>query len=667
MNRKKFHKILIANRGEIAVRIIRAIRELDKLAVVIHSRYDRDLPFVTMADEAFPLGEGSLSDTYLNIEKIIRIARDAHVDAIHPGYGFLSENAAFAMACRDAGIEFIGPSPDVIDLMGHKSNARNSAEKSGVPVLQGYHGSSQSLLSHKETYSYPLLVKPSGGGGGKGMRVVRSPEELGPALEEAGRESLSYFGSPELYLEKYLEKPRHIEVQVIADKHGNAVHLYERECSLQRRYQKIIEETPSAFLARETREKITESAIRLVRQISYTGAGTVEFLVDGNQEFFFLEMNTRIQVEHPVTEMVTGIDLVKEQINIAEGYPLSFSQEDIVRKGHAIEARLYAEDPVKGFMPSTGRIDLLEEPVRSWVRIDSGYAQGNLVEPYYDPMIAKVIVSGSNRDDARNHLIRALKDYRITGLTTNRDFLIELLRSDDFSRNTIHTKYLDSELETILSGIERARTLWSVETILSIAAFISLRNTFRDDLPDLSPWHQIGHWRMAPEIILEHNHKQYRIGYELKKGRERMELLMNDRLLNISLERAVGNLYWIRMDDQLIKVWGVTDRSDIYLDPDGQLFRVRRLDMPDSRYLSRTGKASEETDVSRITAPLHGKVVQINVKNGDEVMKGDTLLIIESMKMENKIVSPRDTTVKEIHVSAGEQVEINKLLITFNS
>jgi len=666
LNRKKFHKILIANRGEIAVRIIRAIRELDKLAVVIYSDYDSDLPFVTMADEAYPLGSGSLADTYLNIDKIVSIAREANADAIHPGYGFLAENSVFAKACQDAGIRFIGPGPEVIDLMGNKANARHTAEKLGLPVLTGYTGTAGEMWQNREKYAYPVLVKPAEGGGGKGMRVVHSAAGLEEAIRDAGREAKSYFGSDQLYIEKYLDRPRHIEVQVIADHHGNAVHLFERECSLQRRYQKIIEEAPSGFLTPEARKRITDSALTLVNGIKYRNAGTVEFLADGKMDHYFLEMNTRIQVEHPVTETITGIDLVREQITIAEGSPLSFVQDQVVIKGHAIEARIYAEDPEREFMPSTGRIDMMQEPSGPETRIDSGYEQGNLVEPYYDPMISKVIASGNNRNDARNHLIGTLRDYRLTGLITNRDFLIELLRSPDFMQNHIDTGYVDRELQNLLDENRRARDAWPGNIILCAAALISLQHNFRGDLSVLSPWHNIGHWRMLPEIVLQYEHEQFRIGYELKKARKKIIMQINEATYDVSLEREMDNSYWIRINKQLIKVWGLTDRSDIFIDLDGHRFRIRRTDILDRRYLSGKGQDTGETGLREILAPLHGKVVQIAVRDGSEVSKGDTMLIIESMKMENKLLAPMDTKVMQVHVSVGDQVEMNKLLITLN-
>jgi 3-methylcrotonyl-CoA carboxylase alpha subunit len=666
MNPANFHKILVANRGEIALRIIRAIRQLDKLAVVVHSDFDRDLPFVTEADEAYSLGSGDLSQTYLNVTKIMEVAKIAQVDAIHPGYGFLAESPQFVETCRREHITFIGPDPEVMELMGHKSNAREKAKEMGIPVLEGVTGDLETLIRERDSLPYPLLVKPAAGGGGKGMRIVHSAAAFESEAREASREALNYFGSAALYVERYLENPRHIEVQIIADHFGHAAHLFERECSLQRRYQKIIEEAPSGFLSPGIREKITGEAIRLVRGINYTNAGTIEFLMEASGHFYFLEMNTRIQVEHPVTEMITGIDLVREQIRIAEGKPLSFSQEDLVMKGHAIEARIYAEDPQKEFMPSTGRIETFEVPQFEGTRSDSGFRKGNLVEPYYDPMLAKIIASGENRELARKKLIGALREVRITGLRTNRDFLIGLLRSPEFEENRIHTRFVDQNLEALLETIQRDRGERDMDSLLSAATLIALQTNHELGSQSRNPWHSIGHWRILPEITLMADHKEYLIRYELLKGRLSMRLHLENRLLQVSQERREGNNYWIRIDNQVLKVWGITDRSEILLDLDGYLFRFRRMDILDRRYIRSSGKTTGKAK-GAISAPLNGRIVQINVQEGEQVNEGDPLLVIESMKMENKILASQTARVKKIGVTVGEQVRANQLIITLDN
>jgi len=666
MKSLEFHRILVCNRGEIALRITRAIRELDKLAVVIHAADDKELPFVTEADEAYSLGSGKLSQTYLNIEKIISIAREAKIDAIHPGYGFLAENADFARACREHGIHFIGPSAELIALMGHKSNAREKARELGMPVLEGMAGDVDTLVQERLRLAYPLLIKPAAGGGGKGMRIVFTPDVFEQEALEASREALNYFGSDDLYVERFLENPRHIEVQVIADHHGNRAHLFERECSLQRRHQKIIEEAPSAFISEKTRKKISSAALELIKGIGYSNAGTIEFLVDQNQNFFFLEMNTRIQVEHPVTEMITGIDLVKEQITIAQGHPLSFKQMEISMEGHALEVRIYAEKPENDFLPSTGRLGAFDLPRCSGLRIDCGYRTGNLVEPWYDPMLAKLIVKGKNREDARKQMIRALKEVRITGLSTNRDFLVGLLRSDYFKENRIHAGLLDKEIHNLLGIINQQRAAFEIETLLAAATFIALHNVEETEEATGSPWHQIGHWRILPAITLKSDHQTHLIKYRLQKGKERMWLRINERDSQVSLERRMGHHYWIRINQQVIRVWGITDRSEVLIDKDGHLFRFRRMDILDRRYIRVDEKKKTKTP-GTIYAPLNGRIVQVTVREGDQVEEGQALLVIESMKMENKILADHHATVEQIEVSVGQQVQSNQILLTLAS
>jgi 3-methylcrotonyl-CoA carboxylase alpha subunit len=669
MKGREFDRILVANRGEIAWRIIRAIHRLDKVALVAYAENDRELPFVTEADEAWSLGSGDLSQTYLNIEKIVNLAKEARADAIHPGYGFLAENAQFARACEDSGIRFIGPSAEMIALMGHKSNAREIASKLGIPVLEGDTGDLVTLVKKRSRYTYPLLIKPAAGGGGKGMRIVRSADHFQQEATEASREALSYFGSGELYVEQYLEGSRHIEVQVIADQYGNSAHLFERECSLQRRYQKIIEEAPSGSVSDETRRKITSAALELVRGIGYTNAGTIEFLMDQNQHFYFMEMNTRIQVEHPVTELTTGIDLVREQITISEGHPLSFTQAGLTREGHAMEARIYAEDPVNDFLPSTGSLNAFDLPNGRNIRIDSGYRAGNQVVSWYDPMLAKIIVTGKNREDARKQLIKALKNTHITGLSTNRDFLVGLLDSPFFRENILHTRLLDLEMQELLSSIGQQRAGKPMETLLAVAGFISLEHVNEDDGSAVrtgSPWEQIGHWRILPGITIMWEKQAYYIKYRFGKGKEQMWLRLNDREYQVILEQRLGHHYRIRVNGQLMKVWGIRDHSEIHLDVDGHRFTLRRLDIPDRRYIPRN-EIQKRHSSGEISAPLNGRVVQINVKEGDRVAEGVPLLVIESMKMENKMLSDHEAIVKQIEVSVGQQVRTNQLLLTLGS
>ncbi len=522
MRKTDIKKILIANRGEIALRIIRAIHSLGKSAVVVHSYADRNLPFVLEADETYSLGAGGLSESYLDQSKIIQIAKEAEADAIHPGYGFLAENAEFAARCQKEGLTFIGPDPEHIRIMGDKSRAREKAIELGLPVLKGYTGELADLLSMASGFPYPVLIKPSAGGGGKGMRIVHREEEFAEAANEAAREATNYFGFGGLYVEQYLLNPRHIEVQVMADHHGNSLHLFERECSIQRRYQKIIEEAPSASITSDTRKLITESALRLVKGIAYHNAGTVEFLMDDSGSFYFLEMNTRIQVEHPVSEMITGLDLVKEQILVAQGALLSFRQEDLQIRGHAIEARIYAEDPLQGFMPSTGTIGKFLSPEGKHIRMDSGYCEGNRVESFYDPMIAKLIAHGENRKEATNILRDNLKELHITGLCTNRDYLVSLLNNPLFADNHIHTLMLEQEAESIMEDFQKSRNLIKPDILLSAACLIALQPVEQDGASDAFPWKAIGHWRLVPELEFQYQKENTRIRYELLAGRRRI-------------------------------------------------------------------------------------------------------------------------------------------------
>ncbi len=666
MKNKKFNKVLIANRGEIALRIIRAVHALGKRALVIHSFSDRELPFVLEADEAFPLGSGKLSETYLDQSKILSIAREAGADAIHPGYGFLAENADFAERCMKENITFIGPDPEVIRVMGDKSKAREKAIELGLPILKGFTGETHELVKRAGSFPYPVLIKPSAGGGGKGMRIVQHAEQFEQAAHEASREAETYFGSGGLYVEQFLVNPRHIEVQVMADHQGNVVHLFERECSIQRRYQKIIEEAPSASVSPETRKNITESALRLVKGMGYTSTGTVEFLMDNSGSFFFLEMNTRIQVEHPVTEMITGIDLVKEQITIAEGASLSFTQENLLIKGHAIECRIYAEDPTQGFLPSSGTIGNFIHPKGKDVRLDYGYEEGNTVNSLYDPMIAKLIAHGSNRNDAINIMINSLKETFLTGVKTNRDYLVSILQAPFFVQNSFHTMIVEEEAESILEAFRESRDKINTDILLAMASLITLQMEAGGMETTSSPWGKIGHWRLVPEIMLQHEEKKYRIKYELLGNKKHMKLRLGKNELEIELESREGKYYRTRIEQDIYQFRASTELSEINLDVEGHMYKLRRLDFPDERYMSRPGEDSEQKS-DRIVAPLNGRIIKINTKEGDKVEKGQALLVIESMKMENLILAPIKSTIKKSYVSVGDQVHNMQLLFTLDT
>lgn len=449
---RPIRKLLIANRGEIACRIQRTAQRMGIRTVAIYSEADRYAPHVEMADERYFLGGNPPAESYLNISKIIQVAREAQVDAIHPGYGFLSENPAFARAVEEAGITFIGPSAAAMERLGNKVSAKQLAREVGVPLVPGtaHAVRNEEALSEAQRIGFPLLIKAAAGGGGKGMRKVTIPADFAEALARARSEALAAFGDDSVFLEKYIEKPRHIEIQIFADQHGGAVYLYERECSIQRRHQKVIEEAPAPHLSDATRQAMGEAALRLVRAAGYTQAGTVEFIVDADENFYFLEVNTRLQVEHPVTELITGLDLVEWQLRVAQGEPLPLSQADIPRVGHAIEARVYAEDPRSGFLPSTGTLYRYRLPQVDGVRIDNGYEEGQPVPLFYDPLLAKVIAWGSDRLTAIQRLDEALKNFAIVGVETTIDFIRFVLRHPDFIAGRVHTHFVEEHFRPAL-------------------------------------------------------------------------------------------------------------------------------------------------------------------------------------------------------------------------
>ncbi|GIX47938.1 MAG: hypothetical protein KatS3mg131_2149 [Candidatus Tectimicrobiota bacterium] len=499
-------KLLIANRGEIAVRILRAARELGLRTVAVYSEADRDALHVRLADEAYPLGPPEPAASYLNVARLLEVARACGADAVHPGYGFLAENPDFAEACQQAGLTFVGPSPQAMRRLGSKIAAKTLAQAAGVPVIPSFHAPDAATLAQQAPAAaarlgYPVLIKAAAGGGGKGMRLVQRPEDLQPALEASAREAQQAFGDPTLLLEKYLVRPRHVEVQVLGDLHGNLVHLGERECSIQRRHQKIIEEAPSPAVTPPLRARLAEAALRLAAAAGYTNAGTVEFLLDGDGQFYFLEVNTRLQVEHPVTELVTGIDLVHQQLRIARGEPLAFTQGDVVLRGHAIECRLYAEDPARDFLPASGRVAVLREPVAPGCRIDSGLVPQGEITPYYDPILAKLIAYGRTRQEAILRLQALLRDYVLLGVTTNRQFLLEVISSPAFGAADLDVTF-----------VERHFAHWQpdgtapdeVVALAALAEFLQRRGRLAEPpaaaaAPQavLTPWHRYDGWRLG--------------------------------------------------------------------------------------------------------------------------------------------------------------------------
>ncbi|MFA8436196.1 MAG: biotin carboxylase N-terminal domain-containing protein [Marinifilaceae bacterium] len=654
-----YKRLLIANRGEIAVRIIRTARTLGIHTIAVYSLVDREARHVTEADEAYALLGDRLADNYLNIDALLDVAIRAEAEAIHPGYGFLAENPVFAQRCQDAGIDFVGPSPEAITLMGNKVNARNFVKSLEIPVLEGAVGEVDELVRQCNGLAYPLLVKAAAGGGGKGMRIVERPGELKNAIASTSREAQTYFGDGSVLVEKYIQNPRHIEVQVLADKHGNAIHLFERECSIQRRFQKIVEEAPSPTLSEELRQKMGVAAVRLVREMGYCNAGTVEFLVDEKLNFYFLEMNTRIQVEHPVTEMITGLDLVEEQLAIASGKILRYKQKDILRKGHAIEVRIYAEDPDQDFMPSPGEITLYQEPKgpHERIRIDSALHGPDRIHPDFDPMIAKLVVWDENRDLAREQLHYALNNYHIHGITTNILYLRSLIDTNWFQENQISTLFCEHHAEELMQRMneERERVPGQLFAIACV-----LKDLEHKDSQNI--WEEMGFWRQQGRVFtLEVKGRRLNV---IVNGTGFCDFVIDDskiRVEGVHIEdhQVSFELNGRRMVFQLSEACG----GGWHVDSGGICHHMKRLDVLEGEDWTDAQLSASDNMNKGVVAPLPGKVVQINVKAGQIVQKGDVLLIVEAMKMENNILSPRDAEVAEVRVEVGQQVENNMELV----
>jgi 3-methylcrotonyl-CoA carboxylase alpha subunit len=659
---KLFEKILIANRGEIACRIIRSTRKLGIATVCIYAAPDESSLHVSLADEAYGLGEGEIRETYLNIEKILEIARISKCDAIHPGYGFLSENPEFAAACEKAGIVFIGPSSESIRLMGNKIRAREFAQKAGIPVTAGMTGDPATLLRGSSKLPFPLLIKAAAGGGGKGMRVVKNQKDFADALESTSREAASYFGDGTVYIEQFIEDPRHIEVQVMGDHFGNVIHLFERECSIQRRYQKIVEESPSPTLTPEVRKQICESAVKITKANGYRNAGTIEFLVDKNLNFYFLEMNTRVQVEHPVTEMVTGIDIVEEQLLIASGNSLRINQEELSQKGHAIECRIYAEDPENNFMPSPGQITLYAEPSGKDIRLDTGIAGLTMIRSFYDPMIAKLIVWGDDRNLARQRMIRSLNHYIIHGIRTNIPYLNALLQSNSFIENKISTRFCDTHTDRILQDISVAKG--SVPVEIPLLSYLVFSLTYHQ-MCDVSLWECIGFWRIKNELKVKMDGKEYLLELLHRIGNH-FHFRLEGKDYKVSLIRNEnGKIELMINGNHFVSHASVDYRQVTQVSHEGSSFTCERGDiLVEQEIFSLAGYGSSSSD-QRICSPMPGKVVKVNVKPGDTVAKGDLLLVVEAMKMENNIISPKDGEVEIVNFKQGDMVDPATELVKF--
>lgn len=660
MNSRRIHKVLIANRGEIAVRVIKTLRKLHIASVAVFADNEANALHRRMADEAYPLGSGALQDTYLNIQKIIDVALDAGADAIHPGYGFLSESPELAEACEANRLIFIGPDAHSMRLMGNKIAARKVAVEHGIPVTFGMMGEQDEILAMADTLPYPVLIKAAAGGGGKGMHVVWKKEDLKAEMERASREAMKYFGDGTVFVEQYIENPRHIEVQVLADHLGNVIHLYERECTIQRRYQKIIEESPSPTLTEEKRQALCATAVKLCKAIGYRNAGTVEFLVDKDMNFYFLEMNTRIQVEHPVTEMRTGIDIVEEQIRIARGKELGWTQDMIQPQGHAIELRIYAEDPEKGFLPTPGKVTAYHEPQLRGARVDSSIDGICSISEAYDPMIAKLTCQAKDRQAAIETAQNALKQFIIQGLITNKAYLWEVIKNSDFAENKIDTGFCTSHQEELLKALNESRNRLCVNDIAaSFLIYDFCKRQFEHRTENV--WEEIGYWRYHMQLTVDVEGQRIPVTIT-DAARGKIKGTIGEKPFAVEFIQYDHNQLKILLNGRSETVYcSVNDEQKTIVNFHGLNFSCFRTDQLNDTM----DYACKETvnDKSRLVSPMPGKVVKINVKEGDEVKEGVIMMVVEAMKMENNIVAAGTARVKKILVTEGQMVDNKMQLI----
>jgi len=655
-----FDKILIANRGEIACRIMHTAQAMGVKCVAVYSDADKNAQHVQLADEAVRIGPAPVNESYLLGDKIIKAALDTGAEAIHPGYGFLSENPDFVEAVKVAGLVFIGPSAEAIRAMGLKDAAKALMEKAKVPVVPGYHGDMQEsgfLAAKANEIGYPVLIKARAGGGGKGMRKVDDPKEFAAALIGAQREGEASFGDGHVLIEKFIQSPRHIEIQVFGDNHGNVVHLFERDCSLQRRHQKVIEEAPAPGMTEEMREAMGNAAVKAAKAIDYSGAGTIEFIVDGSDGlrpdgFYFMEMNTRLQVEHPVTEAITGVDLVKWQLKVASGEYLPMFQDELSTKGHAFEARLYAEDVPKGFLPATGTLEYLE--FSDDARNDSGVVEGDTITPFYDPMIAKVITHADTREEALSNLEKALGETRIAGTVTNAAFLRSLCNHEGFAKGEVDTGLIERDIESLTQSIELP------DTLVALAAKEALQMPF---VPN-SKGRDIGMGVADPFEILS--------GFSNWKAPVwTQHIFHGDDAFEVRIRRH-GDIWQcaVKRGDGEYGKWFTDPECAANEDvPDTHSFKNKVAIFTDDGTFEFTipdpleGSVAGSGGGNQVIAPMPGLVKQVNIAAGQTVSEGDALVILEAMKMEHTLTAPRDGKVSELNVNAGDQVEDGTILI----
>jgi 3-methylcrotonyl-CoA carboxylase alpha subunit len=648
---RRFRTLLIANRGEIAVRVIHTARAMGLRTIAVYSEADRGAMHVAMADEAVLLGPARARDSYLNTERVIEAALRTGAEAVHPGYGFLSENAEFATACLNAGLVFVGPTAEMMTAMGSKSGSKALMEKAGVPLVPGYHGEAQdeaTLAKAADRIGFPVLVKASAGGGGRGMRIVRSAGELAGAIVSAKREAKAAFGDDRMLIEKYVDSPRHIEVQIIGDSHGNLLSLFERECTLQRRHQKVIEEAPSPTLNAAQREVVCAAARKAAATVGYVGAGTIEFVSDG-RDVFFIEMNTRLQVEHPVTELITGIDLVEWQLRVAFGETLPVKQDELRLSGHAIEARVYAENPARNFMPSVGAIHTWRLPEPSdGLRIDAGYRAGDAVSPYYDAMLAKVIAWAPTRQAAIERLNRGLQETDVRGIVTNIPFLSALVTHPDVAANTIDTGFIERELKTLTPAPPAAGDL---ELCAAVAAILGEERRGAQ-AEARSPWQTSG-WmpvgRRQRVFAFRHGHDAEQ-KVTLSYGRGPSTISIGEREFAFASTETGEGSFDLTLDGMKSRVVAVIEGHELYLRTRNGRFDLHWVD-------PFGGESEEQAGEDRIVAPLPGTVVALLAEQGAKLEKGAPILTLEVMKMEQTLRAPFAGVLKAIKCKVGDIVQ----------
>ncbi|WP_271408269.1 geranyl-CoA carboxylase subunit apha [Pseudomonas sp. Q1-7] len=652
-----FNKILIANRGEIACRVMHTAQSLGYRTVAVYSEADADARHVQLADEAVCIGPAPVGQSYLSVEAIIAAARKTGAKAVHPGYGFLSENAEFARACEAAGIAFIGPTAQAIHLMGSKRLSKLAMLEAGVPCIPGYEGAEQddaTLAREAERIGYPLMIKASAGGGGRGMRLVQGAEELAAQLRTARSEALNAFGSAELILEKAVLQPRHVEIQVFGDQHGNIVYLGERDCSVQRRHQKVIEEAPCPVMTPELRQAMGEAAVLAARTVDYVGAGTVEFLLDAGGDFYFLEMNTRLQVEHPVTELITGQDLVAWQIRVAEGEPLPLKQADIHLNGHAMEVRLYAEDPAAGFLPQTGEVLRWEPSILPGIRIDHGLVEGQAVTPFYDPMLAKVIAWGATRDEARRKLARAVEDCVLLGVKGNQRFLANLLRHPRFAAGEATTAFIGEAFSSDASL--SPQSILPAELAVAATLLYQASATGSAHQGSLAGWRSAGSapWR----LMVRQGEQKHAVELAVQDAGQqpRLQARVGEAVIVIRMLAADGRWATVELDGIRRRVAYHQRGTQLWL-----FGQHGNLELQDVTHEAAGGQGGAGSGT--VKAPMDGAIVEVLVSEGERVGKGQLLVVLEAMKMEHPLKASVDGVIRRVQVSRGDQVKSRQLLV----